>query len=86
VSGLTRRRLVDRHFAGTISPEEERALRPHLPGCRDCRAYYQRYLVLARFDPAALAAEERIARGLGLCPKHEREVGSPRSTHRTELS
>jgi hypothetical protein len=58
--------LVDRHFAGTIAPHDERALRGHLPGCAICRERYERYLVLARFDRSLPSAEERLARGLGL--------------------
>ena len=58
--------LVDRHFAGTIAPDDERALRGHLPGCAICRERYEGYLVLARFDRSIPSAEERLARGLGL--------------------
>jgi hypothetical protein len=58
--------LVDRHFAGTIAPHDERALRSHLPDCAICRERYERYLVLAQFDHRIPSAEERLARGLGL--------------------
>jgi hypothetical protein len=58
---------VNRHFAGSIAPAAERAMREHLPGCDACRALYHRHLVLAELDPdRALPADERIARGLGL--------------------
>jgi MFS family permease len=67
------RELVERHFAGTILPVEERSLRPHLPGCDPCRDYYERHLVLARLDPEALSAQERLARGLGLRARREEE-------------
>jgi MFS transporter, DHA1 family, tetracycline resistance protein len=60
------RALVERHFAGTISQVEERSMRPHLPACESCRTYYERHLVLSRLDPDALAAEERLGRGLGI--------------------
>jgi hypothetical protein len=57
---------VDRHFEGTITPDGERAMREHLPECDACRAYYERWLLLSRLDPAAPPPETRIARGLGL--------------------
>ncbi len=60
------RRLVDLHFEGRIQPDEERALREHLPGCEACRAYYERHMLLARLDPAGRPMEQRLARGLGL--------------------
>jgi hypothetical protein len=60
------RKLLDLHFAGIISPDEERLFRPHLPTCADCRAYYRRHLVLAHHDPDALSSKERIAIGLGI--------------------
>jgi len=60
------RARVDAHFAGTIAPEDERAMRAHLDTCEACRGHYRRRLVLARLDPEALGAEERIGRGLGL--------------------
>jgi hypothetical protein len=59
-------KLVDRHFAGTITPSDERALRSHLSGCAECRERYDRWLVLARFDRSVPSAEDRIGRGLGL--------------------
>jgi hypothetical protein len=62
------RQHIERHFAGTIAPSDERAMREHLPGCDACRDLYRRYLVLAGLDPAALPAHDRIARGLGWKP------------------
>jgi hypothetical protein len=66
MNACTMRSKVDRHFAGTISPLAERAMREHLPTCTACRALYRHHLILARLDPQALSSEERIARGLGL--------------------
>jgi hypothetical protein len=66
MNACTMRTHVDRHFAGTISPDAERAMREHLPTCDVCRDRYRRQLLLARLDPHPLPAEERIARGLGL--------------------
>ena len=60
------RASVDRHFAGAIGPDAERALREHLPTCADCHGYYERHLLLARLDPKALDAKARLAQGLGL--------------------
>jgi hypothetical protein len=57
---------VSRHFAGTISPPAERSMREHMQACPSCRDLYRRHVLLARLDPNALPAEERIARGLGL--------------------
>lgn len=60
------RESVDRHFAGTIGPAAERQMREHLGACPDCQAYYERHLLLARLDPKALGAKDRLARGLGV--------------------
>jgi len=57
---------VDAHFAGTIAPDDERAMRAHLSVCEGCRARYRRRLLLAKLDPHALSADVRIAQGLGL--------------------
>lgn len=62
------RRLIDRHFAGRLSRRGERALRARLPEDEAARAYYERRQLLARLDPRALSAEQRLARGLGLGP------------------
>ena len=64
--GCTATHRVDRHFDGTLSASEEHAMREHLPACTGCRARYERRLLLAELDPAALSAKDRIGRGLGL--------------------
>jgi len=66
MSVCAERAAIDRHFAGTLSPGGERAVREHLKECPACRLRYERHMLLAHLDPEALAAEERIARGLGL--------------------
>jgi|CZKU01.1.fsa_nt_gi hypothetical protein len=66
MNDCTMRVQVDRHFAGTISPEAERSMREHVPACDSCRDLYRRHLLLGRLDPKALSPDERIARGLGL--------------------
>jgi hypothetical protein len=65
----TARGLADDHFAGRIEPSREKLLRAHLTQCASCRAYYERHLLLARLDPQATPARERLARGLGLAPR-----------------
>lgn len=60
------RRAITAHFAGRAVPRVESAMRLHILDCAPCRGYYERHLLLARLDPAARPAEERIARGLGL--------------------
>lgn len=62
------RRLIDRHFAGRISADQERTLRQHLSGCAGCQDYYERHLLLSRVDPRGLDAKTRLGRGLGLQP------------------
>lgn len=57
---------VDAHFALALPVGEERELRVHLEGCAACRARYRRHLLLAKLDPEAVPAEERIGRALGL--------------------
>jgi len=58
-------RAIDAHFAGRASEPAERAMRAHLPACASCRRRYDRHLLLARLDPRALPAEQRLAVGLG---------------------
>jgi hypothetical protein len=65
MSGCAEGVHVERHFAGTISPSAEHAMREHLSACASCLSLYRRHLLLSRLDPAALTPEERIARGLG---------------------
>jgi hypothetical protein len=48
-----------------LSVAEEHALREHLPGCAECQQRYQRHLLLARVDPAAPSAQDRLGAGLG---------------------
>ena len=40
-------------------------MRAHVMTCASCKNHYQRHLTLARLDPQALPAADRIARGLG---------------------
>jgi hypothetical protein len=65
-------RLVDDHFAGRASPAAEAAMREHLPTCARCQRRYQRHLVLAKLDPTAPSAQERLATGLGLSLRRRR--------------
>lgn len=69
------RRHVDAHFAGTIGPEDERAMRAHIGDCEPCRARYRRQLVLVQLDPQAPKVEWRLARGLGLRATPETPLG-----------
>lgn len=57
---------VDRHFARRLDPAGERAMREHLPTCADCRARYEKHLLLEKLDPDAAGPQERIASGLGI--------------------
>ena len=65
-------RAIAAHFEGRVSPGAEAAMRAHLPGCTVCTESYERQLTLARLDPTAPTAQERIARGLGLRPRRAR--------------
>ncbi len=56
---------VDRHFAHTLDPAGERAMREHLPTCVPCRARYDKHLLLEQLDPDAAGPQARIASGLG---------------------
>ena len=63
------RAAIGAHFGGRASPATEAAMRAHLRDCSDCRGFYKRHHLLARLDPAAPPAEERIARALGFPPR-----------------
>jgi hypothetical protein len=56
--------LVDRHFAGALTPREEHWMREHIALCEACRARYRRQLLLAKLDPSAERPEKRLERGL----------------------
>ena len=61
------RRLIDLHFRGESSLVLERPMRGHLVDCADCRAYYERQVLLAAVDPeTAIPPRDRLAAGLGL--------------------
>lgn len=74
------RALVDGHFEGRLTTTQESRLRAHLPTCAECTEYYERRVLFASLDPAALPLEERLAIGLGL-PRadaaSEADVGTP---------
>jgi hypothetical protein len=58
-------RAIDRHFAGSISVADERAMRAHVSGCDACRGYYDRH-VIVEAALGGLGAQRRLAVGLGL--------------------
>jgi len=73
------RRAIVSHFAprggiGAVfglggrarAARREREMRAHLPGCAECRAFYERWLLAASVDPAVPSDQDRLARGLGL--------------------
>ncbi len=60
------RRLVDRHFAGRIRPDDEHELHTHLLECPPCARYYQLKSFCNRIDPRGTPSTELLARGLGL--------------------
>lgn len=71
------RPLIDRHFAGRIRPPEEARMREHLPSCERCERCYERHLLLAKLDPNAMSAQERIGAALGLwAPKRRGSVAT----------
>jgi hypothetical protein len=57
---------IDAHFAGRLSPPDERRMRGHLGVCARCRRRYERHMLMAELDPGALDAHDRIGRGLGV--------------------
>src|SRR5262249_50726624 len=71
--GFTSR--VDRHFAGSIHPASERALREHLIDCEACRGRYERRLMLERLDPHPRGAQDRLGQALGLHSPDTRWLG-----------
>jgi hypothetical protein len=62
----TCRARISAHFEGRVHSSAERAMRLHLEDCEVCRRHYARYWTLAALDPHALAAQQRLGRGLGL--------------------
>lgn len=60
------RGLMRSSLAGRITPAQSAWLTAHLLGCQHCMASYERLLVVAELDPAALPARIRTAVGLGI--------------------
>jgi hypothetical protein len=60
------RRLVDHHFDGGLSANDEALLREHLPGCESCRQAYESYQVAERLGATTMDARDRLGRALGL--------------------
>jgi len=64
---------VDAHFDGRISAEEEATMRQHLlEGCEACKFRYTRLAMVAKVQPGAVKAEDRIAAGLGFRGRERR--------------
>ena len=57
---------IDAHFRGRSTPEQEAAMRAHLPECEGCRALYERHLLYGELTRRGLPAMDRLGRGLGL--------------------
>src|SRR5688500_4583074 len=57
--------LVDGHFSGRGSLQQEQQLRTHLPDCERCRARYERHLLYAKLTGSGASPADRLARGLG---------------------
>jgi hypothetical protein len=61
---------IDAHFAGRISTSDEAEMRRHLlEGCEACHFRYTRLAMVAKVQPGAPRARERIAAGLGFAPR-----------------
>ena len=58
--------LIDKHFKGTLKPNETRTMFAGLEGSEDLREYFARRQLLADMNPDALSAKERIGQNLGL--------------------
>jgi len=63
---------IDRHFAGTISRDAERAMRRHLDDCTACRRYYHRQLIVESALGPPIGVKDRLAIGLGLRTRSRR--------------
>ncbi len=72
---------VERHFAASLSVDEEHAFREHLAGCAACKSHYEARLALNRLLPSAPSAQARLAHGLGLAFEPEAKAArAPRVT------
>lgn len=55
---------IDAHFAARSNPTDEAELRRHMLACDACHNYYERYLLLARFDRKIASPKQRLRAGL----------------------
>jgi hypothetical protein len=56
---------IEAHFRGRTTPDQEAAMRAHLPACEGCRALYERHLLYGELTKRGLPAIHRLGRGLG---------------------
>jgi hypothetical protein len=56
---------IDAHFRGRSTPDQEAAMRAHLPDCEGCRALYERHLLYDELTRRGLPVIHRLGRGLG---------------------
>jgi len=59
-------RAIDGHFTGRGARGALSRVASHLESCSRCRSYFAQREVLARLDPKAASAKERIARSAGV--------------------
>ena len=59
---------IDAHFRGRTSPDQEAAMRAHLPACEGCRTLYERHLLYGELTRRGLPPVDRLGRGLGFDP------------------
>jgi len=60
------RRTIDAHFAARGATGALAQVGSHLESCGECRGYFSQRELLARLDPRAASAKERIAASVGI--------------------
>jgi hypothetical protein len=56
---------IEAHFRGRTTPDQEAAMRAHLPDCEACRALYERHLLYGELTRRGMPVMDRLGRGLG---------------------
>jgi hypothetical protein len=70
---------VDAHFNDGLAPDQEHAMRLHLPTCPLCTRRYERQLLFASLVPDAPGPKARLRRGLPLPTRTWRRWVAPAS-------
>ena len=57
---------IEAHFRGRTTPDQEAAMRAHLPDCEGCRALYERHLLYGELTRRGMPVDGPAGPGAGV--------------------